>query len=59
MEKRLFDAFIAKRNLGRPVRDSWFRFDATELGKLTYPELHATGLSSKFELFVFFSRIVQ
>lgn len=46
MEKKLFDAFMDRRGLGRPVRDGWFRRKATELWKETYPH---TG--SNFFLF--------
>jgi hypothetical protein len=53
MEKRLFDTFIARRKLGRLVRDGQFRHNATNLWKQTYTELHVADSSSKLELFVF------
>ncbi|RPA96931.1 hypothetical protein L873DRAFT_1923342 [Choiromyces venosus 120613-1] len=41
MELKLFEAFIARRAQGRPVRDGWFRRKAKELWKTTYPNLPA------------------
>ena len=39
MEKQLFDRFVARRSQGRPVRDGWFRRNAKELWRTSYPEL--------------------
>ncbi|RPA92594.1 hypothetical protein L873DRAFT_1859885 [Choiromyces venosus 120613-1] len=41
MELKLFEAFIARRAQGHPVRDGWFRRKAKELWKTTYPNLPA------------------
>lgn len=54
MEKKLFDAFVKCRELGRPVRDGWFQRNATELWKQTYPELQVAGSNSDSGLFIFF-----
>ena len=39
MERQLFDRFVARRSQGRPVRDGWFRRNAKELWRTSYPEL--------------------
>ena len=39
MEKQLFDQFMVRRGQGRPVRDGWFRRNAKELWRTSYPEL--------------------
>ncbi|RPA97625.1 hypothetical protein L873DRAFT_1097952 [Choiromyces venosus 120613-1] len=39
MEKQLFDWFVARRSQGRQVQDGWFRRNAKELWRTSYPEL--------------------
>lgn len=53
MEEKLFDAFIKRRELERPMRDGWFQRNATELWKQAYPKLQVADSSSKSGLFVF------
>jgi len=48
MKKRLWEAFIARREQGRPVRDGWFRRNAREFWSTSYPDLQPTP-----EFFVF------
>lgn len=49
MEGKLFEAFIERRKLGRPVRDSWFRRKGLELWK----ECYHPQLATTCDLFVF------
>lgn len=42
MEKMLWEAFVARREQGKPVRDGWFRRNAKEFWKTTYPNLQHT-----------------
>lgn len=39
MEKKLFDTFLKHQVVGKPVRDGWFRRNATILWKESYPHL--------------------
>jgi len=39
MEKRLWKAFIARREQGRLVRDGWFRRNTREFWSNSYPDL--------------------
>lgn len=48
MERKLFEAFMERRKLGRAVRDSWFRRKALDLWKECYPQI-----AGACDLFVF------